>query len=74
MQIDIPEQIIRDVQSMLARQGSAPDVSAFVNRALQRAVFFDTVREIQQQNASVDPIELQTLIDEAIDVVRAQEN
>jgi hypothetical protein len=71
MQIDIPDATVRDLQVMLARQGSSPDLTSFVNRTLQRAVFFETVREVQKQNAECDPVELQNLIDQAVDAVRA---
>jgi hypothetical protein len=70
MQIDIPEQTIRDVQAMLTRQGARADLPAFIDRTLKRAVFFDTVREVQRQNAGVDPTELQNLINEAVDATK----
>jgi hypothetical protein len=37
-----------------------------VNQTLQRAIFFDTVRELKRQNADVDPEELDRLVDEAV--------
>jgi hypothetical protein len=70
MQIDIPDATVRDLQVMLARQGSSPDLTSFVNRTLQRAVFFETVREVQKQNTNFDPVELQNLIDQSVDAVR----
>lgn len=73
MQIDIPEEIVRDVQTMLSRQGAPVDVSAFVNHTLKRAVFFETVREVQRQNAVADPHELQDIIDHAVDAVRTEQ-
>lgn len=72
MQIELSDQTIRDVQALLAKRGEGVDVSAFVDRTLQRAVFFETVREVKQQNAGVDPAELDQLIDEAVEAVRAE--
>lgn len=70
MQIELPDQTIRDVQAMLAKRGERTDVSQYVDRTLQRALFFDTVREIKNQNVGVDPEELERLIDEAVEAVR----
>ena len=71
-QIEIPEQTFLDVQSMLSSQGKSMDVAAFVNRTLERALFFETIQEVKRRNAGVDPSELQKLIDEAVDEVRAE--
>lgn len=71
MQINLPDQTIRDVQELLTRQGSALDVAAFVDRTLQRALFFEAAREIKQRNQGVDPQELQAEIDAAVEAVRA---
>ena len=53
MQIELPDQTIRDVQAMLAKRDERTDISQYVDRTLQRALFFDTVREIKSQNAGV---------------------
>ena len=58
MQIELPDQTILDVQALLAKRGEGADVSAFVDLTLQRALFFETVREVKRQNAGVDPIGL----------------
>ena len=71
MQIELSDQTIRDVQALLAKRGERVDVSAFVDRTLQRALFFETVREVKRQNAGVDPDELDRLIDEAVEAVRS---
>ena len=70
MQIELPDQTIRDVQTMLAKRGKAADIAQYVDQTLQRALFFDTVREIKTQNVGVDPDELERLIDEAVAAVR----
>lgn len=72
MQIELPDQTVRDVEAMLANRGERSDVSAFVDRTLQRAMFFETVREVKRQNAGVDPAQLDRLIDEAVEAVRSE--
>ena len=70
MQIELPEQTVRDVEAMLAKRGETIGISKFVDRTLQRALFFDTVREIKAQNAGVDPDEMERLIDDAVAAAR----
>jgi hypothetical protein len=72
MQIELSDQTIRDVQALLAKRGEGVDVSAFVNQTLQRAVFFETVREVKRQNEGVDSLELDRLIDEAVADARSE--
>ncbi|MCI0333012.1 MAG: hypothetical protein L0228_07300 [Planctomycetes bacterium] len=73
MQIEVPDQTVRDVEALLAERGENGDVSQFVDRTLQRAVFFETVREVKRQNAGVDANELDRLIDEAVEAVRTDQ-
>jgi hypothetical protein len=72
MQIQLPDETIRDVQAMLAKRGENGDVSEYIDRTLQRALFFEIVREVKRQNAGVDPEELDRLIDEGVEAVRAE--
>lgn len=72
MQIELPDQTVRDVQAMLAKRGENGDVSQFIDQTVQRALFFDTVREVKRQNADVDPDELDRLIEEAVNAVRSE--
>lgn len=72
MQIELSDQTIRDVQALLAKRGEGVDVSTFVDRTLQRALFFETVREVKRQNIGTHPDELDRLIDEAVEAVRAE--
>jgi hypothetical protein len=65
MQIDLPDKTVRDVEAMLAKRGQNGSVSEFIDRTLQRALFFETVRDVKCQNASADPQELDRLIDVA---------
>ena len=72
MQIELSDQTAHDVQLLLAQRGGGLDVSAFVNQIMQRAVFFETVRDVKRQNESVDPVELDRLIDEAVVHARSE--
>jgi Ribbon-helix-helix domain len=66
VQIELSDQTARDVQALLAERGGGVDMSAFVNQTLQRAVFFETVRETKRQNEGIDSVELDRLIDVAV--------
>ncbi len=72
MQIELPDQTIQDVRALLAKRGENGDISQYIDRTVQRALFFETVREVKRQNAGVDPEELDRLIDEAVEAVRNQ--
>jgi Arc/MetJ-type ribon-helix-helix transcriptional regulator len=72
MRIELPDQTVRDVEAMLAQRGERSDVSAFVDRTLQRALFFEAVREVKKQNAGVDASVLDQLIDEAVKAARSE--
>jgi len=62
-----------DVRSYLAEHGGEKgDLSKFVERAVQRAVLWATVRDIQARNADLPAEELQALIDEACAAVRKE--
>jgi Arc/MetJ-type ribon-helix-helix transcriptional regulator len=74
MQIELPDQTVRDVEAMLAKRGENGNISEFIDRTVQRALFFETVREVKRQNAGVDPDELDRLIDDAVKTVRAERN
>ena len=69
-QVNISDETYRDVQAMLASGGETVDVDAFVDRTLQKRLFFETVRKIQDRNKDVDADVLQQEIDEAIAAVR----
>ncbi len=74
MQIEIPDQTARDVQAMLVKRGKNGDVSQFIDQTVQRALFFDVVREVKRQNADADPDELDRLIEESVKAVRTERN
>ena len=61
----------RAVRSLLAERGGRKgDLSKFVERAVNRAVLQETVREIRERNRHMDPEEIQRIIDEAVEEVR----
>jgi Arc/MetJ-type ribon-helix-helix transcriptional regulator len=72
MKIELPDQTVRDVETMLAKRGENGNVSDFIDRTVQRALFFDTVGEVKRQNAGADPDEVDRLIDEAVEAARAE--
>ena len=71
-QINISDETYRDVQAFLANRGESVDVDEFVNRTLQRTLFFELVEKIQDRNKNVDPEVLQQEINEAVKAVRAE--
>jgi len=70
MRIELPEQTVREVEALLAKRGESGDVSEFIDRTLQRTLFFETVREVKSQNAGVETSQLDQLIDEAVKAAR----
>ena len=48
------------------------DLSKFIEEAVRWRVFHRTVHDINARNADTDPEELQALIDEAVQEVRAE--
>lgn len=48
------------------------DLSKFIEEAVRRRVFDETVRDIKARNADTDPDELQAIIDETVQEVRAE--
>ena len=68
----IPEETDRTVREYLARSsGKEGDLSAFVDRAVRHAIFWETVESIQERNKDLSPEEAQTLADEAVALARA---
>jgi Arc/MetJ-type ribon-helix-helix transcriptional regulator len=74
MQVELPDKTVRDVEAMLAKRGQNGNVSEYIDRTLQRALFFETVRDVKRQNAGADPQEIDRLIDEAIAAERSRTN
>ena len=69
-QIDIPEEIDRMVRSRLERSGQNGDLTQYVNKAIRQRVLRDTLREIHERNAHLDPDEIESLVDEAVNWAR----
>lgn len=72
MHVTIADQTDRMVRSHLARQGDTEsDISEYVDQALRRAVFWDTVDAVREQNRTVDPAELEQAVSQALEETRA---
>lgn len=68
----VPEETDRMVRRHLADTGGKKgDLSKFVDRAVRRAIFWETVNMIQERNKDLSPEEAQRLADEAVAEVRA---
>lgn len=71
MSIDLPDSTIRDIEAMLRHRSDTIDVTTYINKTVRRALFFETVRDVHQQNAGADPASVQSLVDEAVSATRA---
>jgi len=61
------------LRSFLGTQGMKKgDISKFIEEAVRWRIFHQTVREARQAFADVPPDELQKMIDEAVEDVRAK--
>src|SRR5258708_27659362 len=61
------------LRSFLGAQGMKKgDISKFIEEAVRWRIFHQTVREARQAFADVSPDELQHMIDEAVEDVRAK--
>ena len=59
------------LRSLLAsRGGKKGDLSRFVEAAVNREVLRQTIREIHERNADLDPREVQELVDEELAEIR----
>jgi len=71
-QINISDDTYRDVQAMLVSRGGKVNVDEFVNRTLNRSLFFETVQDIKARTKHVDPEELDQIVEEAVEAARAE--
>jgi hypothetical protein len=61
------------LRTFLGSQGMKKgDLSKFIEEAVRWRVFHRTVQDIKARNADTDPEELQALIDDAVQEVRAE--
>ncbi len=68
---NIADTTYRELEAMLAGRDGSMNVEAYVNQALSRNIFFDTVREVKENTQDIEGEELDEIIDEAIAAVRA---
>lgn len=71
-QIEISDETYRGIETMLANRGEAMAVDQYVDRTVNRYLFFETVREVKKRNKDIAPEVLQQEIDEAVAAVRAE--
>jgi hypothetical protein len=70
--IQIDDKTDRAVRTHIARSGGKKgDLSKFVEQAVKRAVFWQTVDTARAFNTDVDPNEIDAAIEAALDEVRA---
>ena len=68
----IAEDMDRHVRSYLARIGGKKgDLSRFVDRAVRKAIFWETVESVWERNRHLSSEEVQRLADEAVAGIRA---
>ena len=59
------------LRTLLAtRGGRKGDLSRFVEQAVNREVLRETVRDIRERNAGLDPAEIDRMVEEELDEVR----
>lgn len=60
------------LRTFLGTQGAKKgDLSKFIEEAVRTQVFHRTIQDIKARNADTDPDELQSIIDQAVQEVRA---
>ena len=60
------------LRTFLGTQGAKKgDLSKFIEEAVRAQVFHRTIQDIKARNADTDPDELQAIIDQAVQEVRA---
>ena len=68
--IRISDDLGKRVQRYLSHEGSG-DLCEYVNAAIKRQLFWDTVDAVQERNQDLSPEEAEALADEALDWARA---
>lgn len=70
--IQVDDKTDRAVRTHIARNGGRKgDLSKFVEQAVRKAVFWQTVDAAREFNKDVDPQEIEAAVDAALDEVRA---
>jgi hypothetical protein len=71
--ISLSRKADRELRAYLGAQGMKKgDISKFIEEAVRWRIFHQTVQETRQAFADIPPGELQKLIDEGVDEVRAK--
>ena len=68
--IRISDDLGKRVQRYLGREGGG-DLGEYVNAAIKRQLFWDTVDAVQERNRDLSPKEAEALANEALDWARA---
>jgi len=72
MQINLPDDTIRDIEAFLASSGEKLDVTAFIDQSVRQSMLSGIVGKIHERNAAFDPHELDATIDEAVKSIREE--
>jgi Ribbon-helix-helix domain len=71
--IKVSKETDLSLRTFLGSQGMKKgDLSKFIEEAVRWRIFHRTVQDIRARNADADPDELQAIIDEAMQEVRAE--
>ena len=60
------------LRAFLGTRGAEKSRSKFIEDAVRRRVLQCTVQDIRARNSQVDPVEIQRVVDEAVNAVRAE--
>ncbi len=68
----VSEEVDRNLRAYLGQQGAKKgDLSKFVETAVQQRLFSETVEGIKNRNADLDQLDINSVITEAVEAVRA---
>ena len=68
--LDIPDETDQHVRKYLQRKGES-DLASFVDRAVRKVIFWETVDAVQEQNKDLSAEDAQRIADEAVADARA---
>lgn len=70
MQINLPDNTIRDIEAFLANSGENLDIATFIDQSVRQSMLSGIVGKIHKRNESANPEDLDALIDEVVKAVR----
>lgn len=71
--IEVSKETDRNVRRLLGgKRRSARDIARFVERMVENQLFEEMVAENEARNADLSDEEIQALVDEAVDAMRAE--